>query len=317
MSGPAVERRDVRRDGVRLAVEVAGEGPVVVLAHGFPELAFSWRHQVPALVEAGYTVATLDQRGYGRSERPAAIEAYDVVQLGADLLAVLDELGVAQGSIVGHDWGAVVAWQLALLAPDRVRAVVGMSVPFLPRPSVPPLARLAERFRDRFFYILYFQEPGVADAELGADPARTMRMLLAGRPVAGPAEGGGFLDRLEEPAELPGWLSQAELDHYVAEFTRTGFTGGLNWYRNLDRNWALTAPLAGAHVRCPSRFIAGAADPVLSFSPPAAGAGLLDDHRGDLLLEGAGHWVQQERPAEVNAALIEFLDDVHDRRTPS
>jgi len=306
--------RIVRRGGVRLAVEVGGAGPVVVLAHGFPELAFSWRHQVPALIDAGYTVAALDQRGYGRSDRPAAVEAYDITQLTSDLVAVLDDLGASQGCVVGHDWGAVVAWQLALVAPERVRAVVGMSVPFLPRPSVPPLQRLRERFAGRFFYIVYFQEPEVADAELAADPARTMRRLLAGRPAAHPPTDGGFLDRLEDPQVLPSWLSPDALAHYVAEFSRTGFTGGLNWYRNLDRNWELTAALSGAHVRCPSLFIAGAADPVLTFSPPAAGLGLLDDHRGQLLLEGAGHWVQQERPSEVNAALIEFLDDVHHRR---
>ncbi len=322
-TGPT-EVRTVERGGVRLAVDVGGTGPTVVLAHGFPELAFSWRHQVPALVAAGYRVAAPDQRGYGRSDRPPALEAYDIEQLSGDLLAVLDDLGEERACFVGHDWGALVVWQLALLAPKRVRAVVGMSVPFLPRPPAPTITLLRQLFADRFFYILYFQEPGLADAELAADPARTMRRLLAGlrstelsteraSALSAPSEA-GFVERLPEPAALPNWLPEADLDHYVTEFTRTGFTGGLNWYRNLDRNWTLTERVAGAHVTCPSLFIAGTEDPVLAFSPPDIGLGHLDDHRGNRLIEGAGHWVQQERPGEVNAALIEFLDDLHDRK---
>jgi pimeloyl-ACP methyl ester carboxylesterase len=324
MSTGTTEVRTVEQGGVRLAVDVSGSGPTVVLAHGFPELAFSWRHQVPALVAAGYRVAVPDQRGYGRSDRPPALEAYDIEQLTGDLLAVLDDLGEERACFVGHDWGALVVWQLALLAPERVRAVVGMSVPFLPRPPAPTITLLRQLFADRFFYILYFQELGVADAELAADPARTMRRLLAGprstelsaeQASALSAQGeAGFVERLPEPAALPDWLPEADLDHYVTEFTRTGFTGGLNWYRNLDRNWALTEAVAGARVACPSLFIAGTEDPVIAFSPPDAGLGHLDDHRGNRLIDGAGHWVQQERPGEVNAALIEFLDDVHHRK---
>jgi pimeloyl-ACP methyl ester carboxylesterase len=322
MASDRMTTRTVGRNGVELAVDVGGEGPPVILAHGFPELAFSWRHQVPALLDAGYRVAAPDQRGYGRSDRPDAIEDYDMVQLTGDLLAVLDDLGEERAIFVGHDWGAMVVWQLALFAPDRVSGVVAMSVPFVPRGPVPTITLLRQIYADRFFYMVYFQDPGVADAELAADPARTMRRLLAGgrADADGDAaafsanDGRGFIERLPEPTALPGWLSQDELDFYVAEFTRTGFTGGLNWYRNLNRNWHLTEHLAAAHVRCPSLFIAGSDDPVNTFLPPEVGEAWLDDHRGNLIVEGAGHWIQQERPDEVNARLLGFLADIDDGR---
>jgi pimeloyl-ACP methyl ester carboxylesterase len=300
-------------------LEAGADGPVVLLAHGFPELAYSWRHQLPALARAGYRVVAPDQRGYGRSSRPEAVEAYDIHHLVGDLVAVLDDLQAERAFVVGHDWGSMVASHLALLHPDRVRGLVNMSVPHLPRGEVPPLTALRNLVGDSFFYILYFQEPGVADAELGGDPARTMRRLLAGasvQPGAAPDpalfadDGRGFVDRLPEPDGLPGWLSAGELDHYVAEFRRTGFTGGLNWYRNIDRNWATTPELAGAKVTVPSLFVGGALDPVLLMSPPAAVHGSLTDHRGDVLVAGAGHWVQQESADEVSAALVGFLDDV-------
>ncbi|MGH9046291.1 MAG: alpha/beta fold hydrolase [Acidimicrobiales bacterium] len=318
------EARTVNHDGVELDVEVGGEGPLVVLAHGFPELGFSWRHQVPALIEAGYKVAVPDMRGYGRSDRPEAVESYDITHLTGDLLAIADDLGEEQAVFVGHDWGALVVWQLALMAPERTRGVVGMSVPFLPRGPMPTIALLRQVFAGGFFYMIYFQDPGVADAELGGDPARTMRRLLAGpkpdemtpeeRSALAVGGDAGFIDRLPEPKALPDWLSQAELDHYIERFSETGFTGGLNWYRNLDRNWEMSGALAGAHVTRPSLFITGTLDPVATFAPADAGLAFLDDHRGTVPVEGAGHWVQQERPDEVNSALLGFLDDIAERK---
>jgi pimeloyl-ACP methyl ester carboxylesterase len=315
-----VRSRTVSTNGVDLHVLEAGrEGPVVLLAHGFPELGYSWRHQLPALAAAGYRAVAPDQRGYGRSSRPDAIEEYDIHHLVGDLVGVLDDLDAADAVVVGHDWGSMVASHLALLHPDRVRGLVNMSVPHLPRGGAAPITALRNAVGDNFFYMLYFQQPGVADTELGADPARTMRRLLAAvalRPDAplDPAvfanDGRGFVDRMPEPEGLPGWLSADELDHYVTEFARTGFTGGLNWYRNLDRNWETTAELAGAAVPMPSLFVGGAQDAVLLMSPPAVAHGALEDHRGDVLVPGAGHWVQQEAPGEVNAALLGFLDDV-------
>ena len=309
--------RTLVRDDVELHVVEEGDGFPVVLAHGFPELAYSWRHQLPALAAAGYRAVAPDQRGYGRSTRPDPIEDYDILHLTCDLLAVLDDLGEEQAVFVGHDWGALVVWQLALLAPERVAGVVGMSVPFLPRPPMPPTQLMRQMVGDAFLYILYFQEPGVADADLGRDAAETMRRLL-GPLVSGVTpdpstfanDGRGFVERLPEVDRLPDWLSQEELDHYVAEFSRTGFTGGINWYRNMDRNWELTEHVAGAKIEVPSLFVAGKLDPVLLMSPPTAMDGWLADHRGSVLLDDAGHWVQQEKPAEVNAALLDFLADV-------
>jgi pimeloyl-ACP methyl ester carboxylesterase len=315
MSGVVTER-SVRTPGARLEVVDAGSGPLIVLAHGFPELSYSWRHQVPALADAGYRVLAPDQRGYGRSSAPARVEDYDILALTGDLLALLDDVGEERAVFVGHDWGAMVVWQLALLAPERVAGVVGMSVPFMPRAPMPPTRLLRQVLGDSWFYVLYFQEPGVADADLGRDPATTMRRLLAAVTREEGAEfdasvmapdGRGFVDRIPEPDALPDWLTQVELDHFVAEFTRTGFTGPINWYRNFDRNWELTAHLADARVEVPSLFIGGALDPVLLMSPPAAAEAWLTDHRGTVLVEGAGHWVQQQSPREVNAALLGFV----------
>ena len=320
MSEPVIAgttERTLSLPEVDLHLVEAGEGPLVVLAHGFPELAYSWRHQIPALAAAGYRVVAPDQRGYGRSSAPAAITDYDITHLTGDLLGLLDDLGEEQAVFVGHDWGSMVVWQLSLLAPERVRGVVGMSVPFVPRGGMPPIQAMRGIFGDNFFYMVYFQEPGVADANLGADAARTMRGMLAGLAEpngsgAGAGPGGsedrrGFVERLPQPTRLPAWLSQEELDHYIAEFSRTGFTGGINWYRNMDRNWELTPQLDGAKVSVPSLFIGGADDPVLVMMNPAVMDGWVNDHRGNVIIDGAGHWVQQEKPGEVNAALLDFL----------
>jgi pimeloyl-ACP methyl ester carboxylesterase len=315
-----VSSRTVATNGVDLHVTEAGDAdaPPVILCHGFPELGYSWRHQLPALAGAGYHAVAPDQRGYGRSSRPTDVTAYDIVHLTDDLLGLLDALRRERAVFVGHDWGAIVVWALALRAPDRMAGVVGMS-PFLPRNAKrPPTESMRFLFKDRFFYMLYFQPPGVADADLGSDPGATMRRMLGGLNVAAAGarrvdaaasanDGRGFVERFPEPDGLPDWLRQEELDHYVAEFTRTGFTGGLNWYRNLDRNWHLLADTQGAQVTVPARLIVGSGDPVLVMTPPEKQDGWLADDRGTVIVEGAGHWVQQERPNEVNAALLDFL----------
>ena len=314
-----VQERTVATNGVDLHVLEAGEGIPVVLSHGFPELAYSWRHQLPALAAAGFRVIAPDQRGYGRSTRPEALEDYDIEHLTGDLIGLLDEFGEERAVFVGHDWGSMVVSNLALLAPDRVAAIVNMSVPFLPRAPMPPVQMMRAAFGDAFFYILYFQEPGVADADLGADTATTMRRLLAGvvikegqapDPANFANDGRGFVERLPEPDGLPDWLSQDELDRYVSEFARTGFTGGINWYRNMDRNWFLTERIADAKVEMPSLFIGGRLDPVILATPPENTLHLLPDHRGTVLVDGAGHWVQQEKPDEVNRALVDFVTTI-------
>lgn len=312
---PSTERI-VETNGVRLYTVEAGErgAPVVVLAHGFPELSYSWRHQIPVLAAAGYHVLAPDQRGYGQSSRPLKISDYNVAELSADLIGLLDDVGAAKAVFVGHDWGAPVAWSTAQLHPDRVAAVVGLSVPPVPRAQVPPTEAFRKTFGDNFFYMLYFQEPGVADAELGADAARTMRRMMASlsgdRSAAlrmvrpGPE---GFIERLPEPDGLPDWISAEELDHYIAEFTRTGFTGGLNWYRNLDRNWEIMANPPVATIGMPAMFLAGADDPVLGFMRRERASEVVTGPYQEVVIDGAGHWLQQERPDQVNEVLLDFL----------
>lgn len=310
--------RLVDTNGVRLRVVEAGErgAPVVVLAHGFPELAYSWRHQIPVLAEAGYRVLAPDQRGYGGSSKPAAIEDYNIVALCDDIAGVLDDAGAERAVIVGHDWGAMVAWTFPLLHPDRVSGVVGMSVPAVPRPHAPPTTIWRELFGENFFYILYFQEPGVADTDLSRDTRETMRRVFGGprRPddtdamarmlAPGPQ---GWVQRLPDPTALADWISSDEFDHYVDEFSRTGFTGGLNWYRNFDRNWELTAATPAAAITVPSLFITGSADPVRHFTRSDRATEVAKGEYQELVIEGAGHWIQQERPGEVNEALLTFL----------
>jgi epoxide hydrolase A/B len=308
--------RLVDTNGVRLRVTEAGDrgAPVVVLAHGFPELAYSWRHQIPALADAGYHVLVPDQRGYGDSAKPDAVEDYDIVALAGDIAGLLDDAGVEKATIVGHDWGAVVAWTLPLLHPDRVSAVAGLSMPPVPRPRKPPTAAMRDRFGDHFFYQLYFQQPGVADADLSRDPATTLRRLLndsanghasATRMIAPGQE--GFIERIPEPDGLPDWISPEEFTHYVDEFTRNGFTGPLNWYRNLDRNWERTASPPAATITAPALFIGGTADPALAFMSPGRATEVVTGDYREVMLDGAGHWIQQERPDEVNTTLLEFL----------
>ena len=293
-----------------------GEGRPVILCHGFPELWYSWRHQLPALADAGYHAVAPDQRGYGLTDRPAAVTSYDIVNLAGDLVGLLDALGEERAVFVGHDWGALVVWHLALAAPGRVEGVAGMSVPFVPRTPVPPTELFRAVAGDTFFYILYFQEVGPADRELAGDPRRTIARVLwsvSGDAPKGalrrlPREGTGYLDGLSDPpSQLPAWLTERDIDLYASEFSRTGFTGALNWYRNLDRNWALTEPMAGAKVAAPALFVAGERDPVLRMTPPEVMEGWVPDLRGSVVIPGAGHWIQQERPREVNRALRAFL----------
>jgi pimeloyl-ACP methyl ester carboxylesterase len=310
-----MELRTIATNGIRMRIAEEGSGPLVLLLHGFPESWYSWRHQIPALAAAGFHVVAPDQRGYGGTDAPATIDAYDIPHLVADAVGVLDALGEKQAIVVGHDWGAPVAWHCALLRPERFRAVAALSVPYVGRSPVAPLEMFRMMAGDNFFYILYFQEPGVAERELEADVRSTLRRFLyaASGDVTEPLEfwqkpkTAKFLDGLPDPKRLPAWLTEADLDYFANEFRRTGFRGGLNWYRNFDRNWELTPELAGAKVMQPALFVAGERDGVLAMVPVEAMRELVPDLRGLLLIPGCGHWTQQERPVEVNAALIEFL----------
>ena len=320
-----VQHRMVETNDIRIHIAEQGVGPLVVLCHGFPECWYSWRHQLPALAEAGFHAVAPDMRGYGQSDRPDAIDQYTLVHLVGDMVGLLDALGAESAVIAGHDWGAPVAWHAALLRPDRFRAVIGLSVPFRPRGAVRPTTVMPQT-DDAVFYQLYFQTPGVAEAEFERDVRTTLRRLLysaSGDAPRGDASivkpdtvgmvprRGGFLSRSMDASSLPPWLTEADLEFFVGEFARTGFRGGLNWYRNIDRNWELLAPFAGACVNVPALYIAGDRDLVVAFRGMNQLISNLSQFvprlRRTLMLPGCGHWTQQERPEAVNAAMLDFL----------
>jgi pimeloyl-ACP methyl ester carboxylesterase len=319
----SVAHRTIQANDTHLHFVEQGEGPLVVLCHGFPELWYSWRYQLPALSAAGFRTVAVDMRGYGQSDRPEAIDQYTLLHLVGDMVGLLDALGVQQAVIAGHDWGAVVAWHAALLRPDRFRAVIALSLPYLPRSPVAPTLVMPRR-KDAVFYILYFQEPGVAEAELERDVRQTFLKVLGGGSVAGkrlPGDpvgmvprDGGYLTNRPTLTTLPNWLTEADIDFHVREFERTGFRGGLNYYRNIDRDWELLAPFGGAKVTVPALYMAGDRDLALAFQGMDRAIANLANNvpqlRGKVMLPGCGHWTQQERASEVNAAIIDFLREL-------
>jgi pimeloyl-ACP methyl ester carboxylesterase len=317
--------RMVETNGIRMHIAEQGAGPLVLLCHGFPESWYSWRHQLQALADGGFRAVAPDMRGYGQTDRPDPIESYTLLHLVGDMVGLLDALGADTAVIAGHDWGAPVAWHAALLRPDRFRAVIGLSVPYIPRGTARPTS-VMPRSDDSQFYQLYFQSPGVAEAELERDAARSIRSLLwsasgdmprrlpaatAGEALGMVPRAGGFLSRMAVPASLPDWLTEADIDFYATEFARTGFRGGLNWYRNIDRNWELLAPFAGAKVTVPALYIAGDRALVVGFRGMqlliANLGSFVPQLRSSLMLPGCGHWTQQERRSAVNVAMLEFL----------
>jgi pimeloyl-ACP methyl ester carboxylesterase len=296
-----------------------------VLCHGFPELAYSWRHQMAPLAEAGFHVVAPDQRGYGHSSRPTHIAAYGITDLTDDLLGLLDHFGKDDATFVGHDWGALIVWDLARLHPQRVRSVVGVSVPFVQWPA-PPTQLMKMLYGDRFFYILYFQEPGVAEIELDDNTYDSMAKVMfgasgvgfAGRNVSAelpPMAGTGFLTMMPDPPPRPfvgpegPWLAEADLQTYAAEFAHSGFFGPVSYYRNLDANFDIIKDFGPERVTMPVYFIGGTQDVVNVMDPSGIERmrNLLPDFRGSTVLEGVGHWTQQEAPAAFNDALLGFL----------
>ncbi len=313
--------RIVPVNGIRLHCVEAGEGPLVLMVHGFPESWYSYRHQLDALAAAGYRAVAIDVRGYGRSSKPHPIEAYRMLRHVADNVALVEALGEQHAVVIGHDWGAPMAWNSALLRPDVFRAVVGLSVPYAPAGDVRPSDAYRALAGDEEFYVEYFQHPGRAEAELEADVRRWLLGFYFSASGDAPVTGvsGGTLatipygakmgDRFSFPAEMPGWLSEDELDVYVAEFERTGFTGGLNRYRNVDRDWEDLGLFRQHRIDVPALFIGGDRDgPTVWGAPAIARFPVTVPHlHRSIILPGCGHWTQQERPAEVNAAVLEFL----------
>lgn len=319
---PAFESCFIPTNGIRLHALTAGQGPLVVLVHGWPELSHSWRHQIGPLAEAGYQVVAIDVRGYGRSDRPEPVEAYAMAPLMGDLVGVFDHFQAEQAVLIGHDWGAPIVWNTALAYPERVRAVAGLSVPYFKRASVPPLSLWSSLYtaKDRFFYQVYFQAEGVAEAAFEADPTAALEKVyysLSGDAVragdtwpALPADA-ALLEHLPRPTTFPAWLSAEDRALYARAFTASGFRGAFNRYRNIDRDYHALPDYGVGRIGQPSAFIGGALDAVRSFVPGMdtyQGVGLLlDDLRLREVIDGVGHWVQQEAPDRVNAALLAFL----------
>lgn len=311
----------VHNGAIDLRVAVTGAGPLILCIHGWPELWYSWRHQMEHFASRGFTVAAMDVRGYGGSSSPSEIEAYRLTELCADAAAVIDELGGGEAIVFGHDWGAPIAWNTARLHADKVRAVAGLSVPYTPVGPVSPLEMWRERYEGKFFYQLYIERPGVAEAECSANTASALRRIYYG--ASGDADrslfaekgpDAGLLDGTIDPDPFPAWLSPTDLAVYVAAFEVSGWVGPFNRYRAQGLDAAEIGALADGDLRQPAAFVAGALDGVRDFVP---GMDLFDlasvfckDFRGSTIIPGVGHWVQQEAPEATNAALDAFVDSL-------
>ena len=316
---PNINQRRVETNGISLNIAEQGEGPLVLMLHGFPESWYSWRHQFSALAEAGYHAVAPDMRGYGESDRPFEIEAYNQVEVVNDIIGLIPALGYETAVVFGHDWGAPTAWSCALNHPDKVSAVGALSVPFRPRGDSPPLATLKAIFKDRFFYQLYFQEPGKAEAELEKDPALTIRKfyhMASGEMntslLSEKSADADLLSDLPDPGtEMGPWISEEDVFFYANEFRQSGFRGPLSYYRNMDLTWELTKD-SPRQISQPALFVAGERDGVILMAADALKE--LDKHVTDLrvnkLIPKIGHWTQQEAPDEVNQALIQFLEEI-------
>ena len=319
---PNITNRKIATNGIELNVAEQGpkqgKGPLVLMCHGFPESWYSWRHQFQMLADAGYHAVAPDMRGYGDSDKPQDISAYNQREVMNDIIGLIPALGYESTIVFGHDWGAPTAWGCALHHPDKITAVGVLSVPFGPRSPVPPLDALRAMFKDQFFYQLYFQSPGVAEAEFDVNVRTTLRkfyhMASAQMDLSSlsprPADA-DLLSGLPDPEQMGSWLSEADLQFYVDEFTRSTFRGPLNYYRNMNLTWELTAG-APTHIEQPAMFVAGEKDGVITMAAQALQAmpDLVKDLRINELIPDVGHWTQQEAPAQVNAYMLNFLHDV-------
>ncbi|OHB27925.1 MAG: epoxide hydrolase [Phenylobacterium sp. RIFCSPHIGHO2_01_FULL_69_31] len=317
---PEFRTIDTGRAKLRAAVE--GEGPLVVMVHGFPESWYSWRHQIGPVAAAGYQVAAIDVRGYGGSDKPKRVDAYSMQELTADVAGVVEALAPGQKTIlIGHDWGAPIVWNTALTRPDVISAVAGLSVPYTGVPTRPFTEIFTELFTSKghFFYQAWFQEVGPPEAEAEADVRDFLRKFYYG--IAGEApdgswpqkkHGASMLEGMTDPEVFPAWMSAEDLDYYVGEFKRSGFFGPISRYRNHERDFEWLQAFKDRKIEQPSLLIGGDRDPAFNGfgripDPSALMRMHVTDLRGAHVLPGVGHWTQQERPAEVNALLLDWL----------
>jgi pimeloyl-ACP methyl ester carboxylesterase len=311
-----ITQRRVGTNGIELNIAEQGEGPLVLMLHGFPESWYSWRHQIPAVAGAGFHAVAPDMRGYGKSDKPDDISSYNQVEVTNDIVGLISALGYETAIVFGHDWGAPTAWSCALNHPDKVTAVGVLSVPFSPRASAPPLDMMKEIFKDMFFYQLYFQEPGVAEAEWETNVRMNLRKFYhigsgafdAGNFIAPKSPDSDLLSDMEDPGTLGDWCTESDLDFYTDEFEQSGFRGPLNYYRNHNLTWSLTEG-SPEEIKQPALFIAGEKDGVIMLAADALKnmPNYVTNLSVNQLIPGIGHWTQQEAPEEVNSLMIDFL----------
>jgi pimeloyl-ACP methyl ester carboxylesterase len=317
-----VRERHITANRLDFFIAEAGDpdSPLVLMLHGFPECWASWRYQIPVLAESGYHAVAPDLRGYGESAAPQGIAAYSMQELVQDVVALIQALGHSDAVIVGHDFGCALAWQVARLHPEKVRGVVALSVPYGGPAPEPPTQAMKRRFGDYFFYMLYFQQPQVPEAELEQDIRDSLRRIYHSLSanvdmgdVFAPRHGGGFLDSMPVPEEQPAWMREVDLDYYVERFCRSGFTGPLNWYRALDLYWRQTRNDSHWRIDVPVIYIAGKQDPVVPMNRKALDRmpDYLSDHRGTWLLDNCGHWTQMEQATEVTSLMLEFIEGLN------
>ncbi|KDP28184.1 hypothetical protein JCGZ_13955 [Jatropha curcas] len=309
-----IEHTTIPTNGINMHVASIGTGPVILFLHGFPELWYSWRHQLLSLSALGYRCIAPDLRGYGDTDAPPSPTQYTILHLVGDLVGLLDSLGIEQVFLVGHDWGAIVAWHMCLFRPDRIKALVNTSVVFTPRnPNHKPLEKYRELLGDDF-YICRFQEPGEIEEDFAqAGAAKVLRRFLASRNPKPPCIPKIGFRGLPDNPSLPPWLSEEDINYYVSKFNQKGFTGGLNYYRCLDLNWELTAPWTGLQIKVPVKFIVGDLDVTYHF--PGVKEYI---HNGGLkkyvpflqevvIMEGVCHYLNQEKPEEISAHIYDFI----------
>jgi len=313
----------VETNGLRLNVVQKGEGDPVLLLHGFPETSYSWRHQIDALAQAGYHAIAPDLRGYGLSDCPTEVSRYNILSIVSDLIGLLDALNVKQVVVIGNDWGANIAWQCAQLRPDRFKAVVALGVPFMARAPMLP-SHLFPKNDEAWFYTLYFSQPKLAEQELEQDIATSLRKIYFAASGEGSKQSlnpfsmilkkDGLLGGLPHPKDLPEWLTQQDFNIFVESYKKSGFSGGLNYYRNLDQNWELQGALNDVVIKVPALYIVGERDSglampgmmqIIEHMPE-----LVADLRGSYIIPNVGHWLQQEAPDQVNQHILQFLDSL-------
>lgn len=314
-----INQRRVSTNGIELNIAEQGEGPLVLMLHGFPESWYSWRHQIPAVAGAGFHAVAPDMRGYGKSDKPGDITTYNQVEVTRDIVGLISSLGYETAIVFGHDWGAPTAWSCALHHPDKVTAVGALSVPFSPRAATPPLDMMKEIFKDMFFYQLYFQKPGVAEAEWETNVRVNLRKFYhigsgafdADNFIAPRSPDSDLLSDIKDPKTLGDWCTESDLDFYTGEFEHSGFRGPLNYYRNHNLTWSLTEG-SPKKINQPALFVAGGKDGVIMLAADALKnmPSYVTNLKVNQLIPGIGHWTQQEAPDEVNSLMIDFLNSV-------